>query len=601
MSQDSIQNKNLIKRLFFCSAFLIIALLQIFVVFKGLNHPEAMDQAQIARQIARGEGFTTKFIRPQAFISTEATTKGEALPTAFPDTYQAPLYPYLEATVFSVLGAKNAELWKMNPGVYVYHMDRIIAGISTFFFFTALLLSYFLIKKIFDSTIATLTSFLLLLSNTFWGFALSGLPQMLMLNFFLITLLFLYTALEQKEGEKHYGLSLLLSAVSVTALCLTHWIGVWIALGLILYVAFAFRPRGLYAFSVMGMVLVGALFFLIRNYLYTGNFFGTAFYCIYEGLQGAEASALRTLELGNVPFQSKELFLRLFSSAIAQSQNLYTYLGGILVAPFFFLAFLHSFRKPAVNSLLWAVGSMWLFASLGMAIYGVKETISSNQILILFSPIMTAYGLTFVLILLSRINAEHLTEKQLRWIAYSVIFLISSGPIFLELPKEIRVGLYAKEKGLPHWPPYYPLGINDKIPSLVRENEVVATDQPWAVAWYGDRLSYWLPKSLSEFDKASSLLRKKGSPVSGILITPTSHGKKGFGEIINEYEEFTPFVLEGTLLGLNPKNPIVLVEMVDGVRPLRSEFGGSKNRLPILGTQMMFYSSRDIPESLYKR
>ena len=32
--------------------------------FNGLRHPEAMDQAQVACNLTRGDGFTTRFIRP---------------------------------------------------------------------------------------------------------------------------------------------------------------------------------------------------------------------------------------------------------------------------------------------------------------------------------------------------------------------------------------------------------------------------------------------------------------------------------------------------------------------------------------------------------
>ena len=32
--------------------------------FKGLNHPRAFEQAVIARELARGNGFTTRIIRP---------------------------------------------------------------------------------------------------------------------------------------------------------------------------------------------------------------------------------------------------------------------------------------------------------------------------------------------------------------------------------------------------------------------------------------------------------------------------------------------------------------------------------------------------------
>ncbi len=41
--------------------------------FKGLAHEKAIEQAQIAREIARGNGFSTKMIRPAAIWQFERT------------------------------------------------------------------------------------------------------------------------------------------------------------------------------------------------------------------------------------------------------------------------------------------------------------------------------------------------------------------------------------------------------------------------------------------------------------------------------------------------------------------------------------------------
>src|SRR6201996_5407116 len=37
-----------------------------YSIYKGLSDPQSMDNAQLARQIARGKGFTTEFLRPRA-------------------------------------------------------------------------------------------------------------------------------------------------------------------------------------------------------------------------------------------------------------------------------------------------------------------------------------------------------------------------------------------------------------------------------------------------------------------------------------------------------------------------------------------------------
>ena len=48
---------------------------------------------------------------------------------------------------------------------------------------------------------------------------------------------------------------------------------------------------------------------------------------------------------------------------------------------------------------------MWFVGSIGMALFGLTaQSTDSNQLHILFSPIMTAYGLAFFSILWSRLE-----------------------------------------------------------------------------------------------------------------------------------------------------------------------------------------------------
>lgn len=48
--------------------------------FKNLNAPEAMDAAQVGRNVAEGKGFTTQFIRPAAVFLLEKHAAKKGLP-----------------------------------------------------------------------------------------------------------------------------------------------------------------------------------------------------------------------------------------------------------------------------------------------------------------------------------------------------------------------------------------------------------------------------------------------------------------------------------------------------------------------------------------
>ena len=65
---------------------------------------------------------------------------------------------------------------------------------------------------------------------------------------------------------------------------------------------------------------------------------------------------------------------------------------------------------------------------------------------------------------------------------------------------------------------------------------------PWAVAWYSDRRSLWLPKlkTLTEFYDLETL----GAPIAGIYLTPVSRDLGFASQISNgEYKDWLPLIL----------------------------------------------------------
>ena len=81
-SQTKFDTGILIRRSLFFLVLIILTLGNLFTLFRGLNSPNAMDQAQIAREIARGNGFATKFIRPVAYNQAKPKNKPSPSPTS---------------------------------------------------------------------------------------------------------------------------------------------------------------------------------------------------------------------------------------------------------------------------------------------------------------------------------------------------------------------------------------------------------------------------------------------------------------------------------------------------------------------------------------
>jgi hypothetical protein len=50
------------------------------------------------------------------------------------------------------------------------------------------------------------------------------------------------------------------------------------------------------------------------------------------------------------------------------------------------------------------------------------------------------------------------------------------------------------------WVPYLPPYISI-LNHWMEPNEIIASDTPWAVAWYDDRRSLWLPDTVERFNE----------------------------------------------------------------------------------------------------
>ena len=72
---------------------------------RNFTAPEAMDAAQLARNIAEGRGYTTQFIRPLSLdiLRQQGAVSDVELRSEFPDITNPPVYPMLLAGLMKVL------------------------------------------------------------------------------------------------------------------------------------------------------------------------------------------------------------------------------------------------------------------------------------------------------------------------------------------------------------------------------------------------------------------------------------------------------------------------------------------------------------------
>jgi hypothetical protein len=539
----------MIRRALFLLVLVLLTLFYLAYDFKGLSHPAGMEQAQIARQIARGEHYQTLCIRPVALgqVNSHLEHKhgddsGVSL-LKMPETYHAPLNPMFESMILSI----NKDLWKFDPKARIYTPDLLLAGAAMVLLLSSIGVTYLLVSRIFDNRIGGVTAFLMLLCELLWRYSQSGLPQMLMLFLFTFATYFLYKAVENTQQAKPVYLWVALAGGFFSLLAVSHWLTIWMFLGLLMFAAYYFRPRGIQMLVLLGVFILLPLFWAVHNYSNTGDMLGAGRFAFYAGMKGDSVSVLmRDYEMKSGLLNFDGFFWKMVSNFIGQFTDLYGYMGSIVAAPLFFLSLLHPFRRKEIADFRWCLLAMWIMGTIGMTIFGVEpyrqQNTDTNNLHVLFIPLFTAYGLAFLSVLWNRLNLPmHL--PLVRNGHFILTIGLSSLPFLLNLPLRISFWTRNPADARCHWPYYVPRLLASLNASLDK-NEVLVTDIPWATAWYADRTSVWLPKNKKQFYMLKDEAQEKGNEVAGLLFTPTSTSQPLFGGIINgEYEDWQEVVL----------------------------------------------------------
>ncbi len=198
------------------------------------------------------------------------------------------------------------------------------------------------------------------------------------------------------------------------------------------------------------------------------------------------------------------------------------------------MALLHLFKRRETATFRWCVLMMWLFAVFGMSVFGLDGVLlEANNLHVLFIPLMTFYGLAYVLVLWTRLE---INVKLVRYAFIAFLFLISALPFLVTF-----VSLVGSPKAQVQWPPYVPPYIAI-LGTWTTEKEMIMTDMPWAVAWYADRLSLWLPTTVKDYTELNDYDKLKGRIV-GLYLTPVSGNLPFLQEVVNgEYKEWQPFI-----------------------------------------------------------
>lgn len=519
--------------------------------FRGLAASQAMDQAQVGRNIARGQGWKTEFVRPRAIAQLQA--HGKNVPERiWYDTYNAPLPCFVDA--IALLPVKHH--WRMTPNDLVYVGDKAIAIMSILLFVASVVVLFLIACRLFDRRLAILACALVLICDAMWQYSLSGLPQMLLLFLLNLTIYALVRAVEARHRGGRVGVWLAATGVGFGLLALSHALTIWIFLGAFVFCFLYFQPRGWAAGIVLATFVIVYTPWLVRNYIVCGQPTGIAIYSLFDGMGHTEGGWMRRVDLDLEGVGPSGMVSKVANNVVSQTGKIYGYLGCSVVALMFFGSLLHAFKKPETGAVRWAILSMWAGVVFGMAVTGVTEEqgVAANQLYLIFIPIMTCYGLGYLLVQWNRLGIEF---RIARLAFITLLFLICGIPMF----NEMFALFLGPGRPLLRWPPYLPPYIA-VLGEWMKPNEVTATDMPAAVAWYSDRPSIWVPDTVRIFTDLNDY-NVLGMHVNGLYLTPISGGQNTVGDVLKgEYHDWAAVILRtvavekfplkwATLLGLD--------------------------------------------------
>lgn len=91
------------------------------------------------------------------------------------------------------------------------------------------------------------------------------------------------------------------------------------------------------------------------------------------------------------------------------------------------------------------------------------------------------------------------------------------------------------------WPPYVPPVIT-LLGNWFKPQEILASDMPWAVAWYANRKCLLMPETVRSMNQISDF-NTLGSPIVGLYLTPISGQEKFVDLVKGPYKEWGPVIM----------------------------------------------------------
>jgi 4-amino-4-deoxy-L-arabinose transferase-like glycosyltransferase len=438
-----------------------------------LGDSEAMDYAQLGRNLLSGHGFVTHILRPLAL------THGHD-PFNQPDVTRGPLYPFLLALSFGAFGAK----------------DTVVMALSGLFYLMTIPVVYCLGRQVFDQNVGRLSAVVFALSAPIVQEAGSGSPSSL----FVLLMTSLFLALHTAATRRSRGTGLLIGGLG-GLLYLADPVFFWILPG-VFGALFLLPGRDRSALVPGSGLAMGALVlpWMIRNARVTGNpLFGlraaelwmdTSRYPGYHAYMMAPSG----VQLG------RDLVHGVFLKVLANGEKgvmALSQLPAIWLLAFFIPSLFFSFSVPATLYLrrvvLVYLGLIWV----GSALF-------------VFLPIRLLTVWPALIVFASAHLLYVIQQARLPRSSQVLASLLLGGVLVMPLVDAAVLGHVA--------PPTQEAILARSLRRPMKARDACLSDAPWLVAWYTDRPAIWLPEN----DEDISTLRKDFAGIRWLFLTRQS-------------------------------------------------------------------------------
>lgn len=511
----------------FLAVALVLSLRVAWTQFRGPLSESTLIQADVGRQVSRGQGFTTQVNYPQTSAVLAARGRTFDAGKAYPELHHAPLYAVAVAGALAVLPSGRREAWFASAPVPPdgFIPDYVLLGLNLLLFWGAVALTYRLGCRLFDARAGALAAGAVLLSSPLWQAtaAVNGAPLLMVLA---LAAFLLWHRLEEESSTDSPNLrrsGLVAAALGAVAglLFLAEY-----SAGALVLVALAYGVLNFSGARRTVVVLALGLGFsalaapwVARNVALTGHPVALARYnvALKSGDPTAEPSTLRNTLATTAPTVDLKKLGNKVLTTLQENLRSRLWSGGAMwFAAFFVAGWLYAFRAPGVNKLRWVFTATFAVLLLAQATLNSGE--SDRLVTGWLSPVIIVFGAGFFLVLLGS-NARLSAWPKL---SMTVLLGVQALPLVHGLLEPRRLHF--------QYPPYFPSLFQGMRQELQRREATpkfgIMADVPAGVAWYGQTRAWGLPPRLRDFYTITLQ-----QPIGELLLTPRTLDRPFFSEL----------------------------------------------------------------------